>query len=247
MVQITITPHTLSLLGHTNGFAFTAADVVPLRDKHRFKRAFARSKHNIHFVLDSRRVLRKGDEPFQPVPSPRKVTIVLSQNASQDQLPLTPWILAHRIGHCFQAGTGLSHVERQVFDVLDEVIRVSAPTFVEATHFSFSGQSGMSLSDHHWDVIASYLDTRCARQHRIINPLDIFAECIASYLIRGTVKLRQPEVVTVFRDSAFDFRHDQPALCEYEAKPYDVCAMEQKLNAILDSAFTALRGKILSF
>jgi hypothetical protein len=248
LVKITVTPLTHERCKSPSSYAFTPADLAPLRDKKRFSRAFSRSRHNFHFVLDSRRLLQKGEEPFAPKLMPRTITIVLTQNVSQDQIPLTPWILAHRIGHAFQAGTGASQrVEQQVFDVLGEIIQTSVPAFLADTCFNFTGSTGICLNDKNWDVIANFLDTRCARQHRIINPLDIFAECVASYIIRGSVKLRQPEVVKVFRDNAYDFRHEDAPMRVFEAQPYDVFAMEQKINAILDSAFAGLCGKSLAF
>lgn len=248
MVQITITQQTRERLkkGETWNI-LSHSDLGPLRDKKRFTRAFSRTPHNFHFVLDSRGPIHKRAVAPEVKLSPRKVTVVLTQNVSRNQIPLTPWILAHRLGHCFQATASQSAYERRVFSVLDDILKVSSPAFVEHTHYSVADASGMDLGSRYWDVLANYLDTRCARQHRIINSLDVFAECVASYLIRGTVKLRQPETVTVFRDSAYDFKYDDAATLEFDAQPFDIETMQQRLNAILDEAFTTLRGQSMTF
>lgn len=118
-------------------------------------------------------------------------------------IPFTPWILAHRMGHCIQANDSKQNkfsCETAVLAPYADLVRETLD--LEVDHVDTLGgdryrhrtATSRDNTIQAVEVAPSFLTTRAARNGDITNPLDIFAELLAQYIICGSAKLRAPLV-----------------------------------------------------
>ena len=93
-----------------------------------------------------------------------------------DRIPMTPWILAHKIGH----GIGDTKMyERRFNSIYKYLESLTPPVSKSNTRGSFT----KLLS------VVKLLTMKSARNNLLNNSDDIVSELFAQYLIQGTVKL----------------------------------------------------------
>lgn len=107
--------------------------------------------------------------------------IMLGNISPVNKMPMTPWTLAHKIGHSFQDDTeGLS---RDILDQIDVVDGLTGST----------PKYGKFQPDITHDNIMKGLTMRSARSDMDLSPFEVFPELIAQYLITGQVTIRDDE------------------------------------------------------
>jgi hypothetical protein len=97
-------------------------------------------------------------------------------------IPMTGWILAHRIGHLVQASK-FNHLQSLVMDPVDQLmadITVLPKGKVDAI---------ASCSDMGMAVLSTAMTMRSARDVQISNSLDFFGELMAQYIVTGKITL----------------------------------------------------------
>ena len=121
------------------------------------------------------------------------ITIVFVGNAGADKVMLTPWVMAHRIGHAIQAGqrTGRSkgpwqEAERHFFRGINQILT------------DFYGKSSNARGDTqvNWDMSKEYAalfnaigTQRSSRTGQISRPYEFLYELFAQYLGTGKITL----------------------------------------------------------
>lgn len=114
-------------------------------------------------------------------PRPDALNLVLVENEGADRLPLTPWIIAHRLSHAFQYAEPLLHTKiyNLFLSALDKVISAYLP-----------------LIDRLWgsvnyDVLAPIFGTTRATREGLIKAGRVgewFHDCFAQMCITGDIR-----------------------------------------------------------
>lgn len=182
----------------------------------RFVRAFQKTPHNFEVIFanisdvdgddpgDNRDVdeharnLRAGiySSAYGSIePRPGVIRVVLLANLSPDtsaidgertftKMPMTPWTLAHKIGHSLQDhmyNTGwrdewASYVKR----ILAWICQIADLQYEHEGSHSIA----FSIPGHAYRMMTM----KSARDGKLVNDFEVFAEVIAQYLIAGEVK-----------------------------------------------------------
>ena len=156
-----------------------------------------------------------------------KVVMLTNLSSPENRMPMTPWILAHKIGHSFQDQfRNIHHQNKEVNDfitTLDTLLH-DLGTSVEKHHGVIS--RARDESDKWSKFMYPYFMTKIltmkiARVDAVrINPFEIFPEIIAQYLITGKVTLSDnyPKIKQI---------------------------MEPKINKAVESLLNSIVGKVL--
>ncbi len=115
------------------------------------------------------------------------ITVVMMANLSEisNKIPMTGWILAHKIGHSFQdhmhnTGWETGPILNTIHKANEVIARISGST--KSTR-NFDPARGTE----------KHLTMRSAREGNLDNPFEIFPELMAQYLVNGEITLR-PDV-----------------------------------------------------
>lgn len=108
--------------------------------------------------------------------------IMLGNISPVNKMPMTPWTLAHKIGHSFQDDT--SGVSKEILDQIDVVDQLTGS----------NPKYGMFQPNRTRKNIMKGLTMRSARYDKDkLSPFEVFPEIIAQYLITGKVTIRDDE------------------------------------------------------
>ena len=114
---------------------------------------------------------------------PDNITVVFTNNTGAERMPLTPWMMAHRMGHAIRRGgaavaweTASRHFWRGLDQILRDFYRISNDRSIEGTN----PQTYRAMID----AIGTM---RSARQRTITRPAEFIYEMFAQYLNTGEV------------------------------------------------------------
>jgi hypothetical protein len=111
------------------------------------------------------------------------ITVVYTNNTGVDRVPLTPWILAHRIGHAIRIRNSVwdwvsAQVIRSFNEILQDYYGVNIPNI-----------RLMSAAPEVYQAFFNAIGTmRSARQNAITRPYEFMYELLAQYINSGSVK-----------------------------------------------------------
>lgn len=182
-------------------------------------RAFAKSpfRFDFHIVPLSHPV----NHP-QIQETPNTITVVFTNNITFDNMPLTAWMLAHRIGHTVQL-SGL--FDKCEFDILRPILHLYDTTVIITKPYRL----GIKLqSDRVLErFVDSLLTMKSARDGIIGNRFGTegLGELLAQYIITGRVRFNQVE--------GFDFDK--------------IKTVENRVNELIHILLTSMMGKVFSF
>lgn len=113
--------------------------------------------------------------------NPEAITVIYTNNAADDKVPMTPWIIAHRLGHAFRSGQ-----------------REKNPAFIAATasfeaYITRIGICAYDIQRYDEEDITmlcmSLLTFRSARQGMLRNYREAIYEVLAQYMTTGKIEL----------------------------------------------------------
>lgn len=124
----------------------------------------------------------EGGKDF-PLPEGDQITVIFTNNSAVQKVPLTPWTIAHRIGHAFQATFRLdrdrgklSYSEREVSKSLQKIL---------SCYGIDVGWSGLMYSQEYYirDLYQKIGKFRSARTGQLIRPSEFYHEAFAYWLL----------------------------------------------------------------
>ena len=124
------------------------------------------------------------------------ITVLLVENEGDARMPLTPWILAHRVAHAiFDAG-------QEDYRTIPEVAHRVSNVFRAMSDFINSDKLSLLLRDHDMatgldrvNAIARSLTTfRSGRMGKLANIGELVVESFTQYLVQGRVTYQHPEL-----------------------------------------------------
>lgn len=146
-----------------------------------------------------------------------EVNIIFTNNKGAERIPMTPWIVAHRMGHAFarfkSKGWGL---EKRQFRSYQEIVEAIGDYFkmlfyeVYSVNFK-SGKTGPENRDHQLLMkhLAHNIGTfKSARDKNLRDFFELYNELFAQYLITGEVKFKElpkgRRTITVRNEEAYE-------------------------------------------
>lgn len=115
---------------------------------------------------------------------PDNITVVFTNNTGAERMPLTPWIMAHRMGHAIRRGgaakaweTAYRHFWQGLDNIMSQYYRLRVNR----------GSNYMSDPDQYRAMIDAIGTMRSARQRTITRPSEFIYEMFAQYLNTGEV------------------------------------------------------------
>lgn len=150
----------------------------------------------------------------KPVPEAQhSITVALLQNEGTDRIPLTPWMLAHRVVHAlFYAGsdethqhgrdTGIAHATSRLFatftTLFSQVERLldRSPVYHALTKQVWDEPGTAKLNDTaRINLIGRLIGKpRSARSGNLSSPGEFIIESVVQYLLTGRVSFNRPVV-----------------------------------------------------
>jgi hypothetical protein len=149
---------------------------------------------NIDEPFTQARASRVSDADFQHLtgvahPADDAITMLYtwSQDRSAGGLPITPWILAHKIGECFHDTT--RHEDAFVATTWDDFLRHARKLLRDRYGTSPSGKhAGSYISAQRFYQMVFTM--KSARDGKLFNATEALAECVAQFLVTGSVTFR---------------------------------------------------------
>lgn len=108
------------------------------------------------------------------------VTIVFTNNIGTERVPLTSWMMAHRIGHAIRGVSSWNNAAKHFFGTINEILRDYYKLPVQGNVLNRDNAPYKALFDQIGKM-------RSARQKAISRPFEFFYELLAQYLNSGSV------------------------------------------------------------
>lgn len=198
-------------------------------------------RHNIHY--DPNDVVNYLDfhggvyeiEQLKPIKglditlsAPDAIAVVITNNDGRNRVPLTPWIIAHRIGH------GLAADESSPYATTIQNI------WIDIKEPMTSLRDGWEI----WGLGALYVlgTMRSARMRNLNAAVEMPFECLAQFLVQGRVRFNRLENVSTFPthtggEQTVEFGRHLDDINDL------IASAEYQVNAKLKRLFDDLRGK----
>jgi hypothetical protein len=127
-----------------------------------------------------------------PQPENDQITIFFTNNAAAEKVPLTPWTIAHRIGHSFAAtfrrNNDLNYINRNISNILKNL-------FEQAYNINTSNSRDLRYSSDYYvrDFFQKIGKFRSARKGKLIRPAEFYHEAFAYWLLHdGELDFNDP-------------------------------------------------------
>jgi hypothetical protein len=131
---------------------------------------------------------------------PDAITIVFTNNTGAERIPLTAWMMAHRIGHAIRKGgaeRAWAEADKHFWNGINEIMRDVYRLSVQRGSFS-------SMSNSDYKALIDAIGTmRSARQKTIARPYEFVYEMFAQYLNTGEVKFNPAPKTLMSRQQAW--------------------------------------------
>lgn len=148
-------------------------------------------------VSDQQLISMFGDDQASQILEGSKdenaITVVFVGNSGDRAVMMTPWIMAHRLGHAIQVGSRVSsgrsnnawaYAEQHFFRAINEIL---------AQYYGIRSASGsdkfqMNLSSEYTALFNAIGTQRSSRENQVRRPYEFMYEMFAQYLGSGTIK-----------------------------------------------------------
>lgn len=198
-------------------------------------------------------ILRKwfGDAAEQFIKgSDDAITVIFVGNFGAEKVPMTPWIMAHRIGHAIQASqfktrtTGAwKRAENHFFKTINEILGDYYAKPVDYTYNMRSNKTDFAyLSRAEYNALFNKIGTqRSSRSGQINRPYEFLYEIFTQYIATGHVRLNPlPNLVgygkKVFGRPTQYLRSDMDAVEASQITETLARDMEHHFNEVLSEA-----------
>jgi len=167
-----------------------------------------------------------------PLPDDNEVTVIFTNNAAAEKVPLTPWTITHRIGHAFAAtfrgrqnDNSIKYYDREISRILKEILECYGMNTSAYTNLRYSNMYSIR------DLFQKIGKFRSARRELLPRPAEFYHECFAYWLLHdGELNLNPaPEILMSDNKKAwgrdtgrmYKLQDEDTAnnLIEYEFKP----------------------------
>ncbi len=121
------------------------------------------------------------------------ITVVFVGNKGDSKVMLTPWMMAHRIGHAVQAGTRLAggqgawrEAENHFFRGINQLLK---DFYGQSSHNRYDSEANWTLNKEYAALFNAIGTQRSSRTGQIKRPYEFLYELFAQYLGTGKIEL----------------------------------------------------------
>lgn len=139
-----------------------------------------------------------------PQDTSTSISVVFLQNEGDGRMPMTPWVLAHRLGHAIAYAGDMNNMRNTDLEISRARFRLLS-SFNNLTYKLFHSLGGDK--DDQRSNLALVGTTRAIRTGNMINEGEFLIDCVAQYLILGKVVFSRP-IVEPLRDTIEKFHND---------------------------------------
>ncbi len=183
---------------------------------------------------------------------PNAISIILSNNEGADRLPLTGWIIAHRLYHCFQSDrVSKFHTANTIKGgpnlvmMLSKISEQYKGVMFDLENYCIEGEGRPYLNM--WARGCLIGSSKACRDFKLNSGPELLPECFAQYMLRGRVTLRtlpaETFVVDVPGAGPLSFT---PSRAQYKYCLSVVDHFERFLNEKFAELIAAARGRVVS-
>lgn len=131
---------------------------------------------------------------------PEAISVILTNNAGGGRLPLTGWIIAHRLFHCFQQyrssevhQANMDIGGKNLFELINVLYEQQKGVLFDLENYGVTSIAGGRHPDYLRRVFCASLigSTKACRDFRLNDAGELLPECFAQYMLRGRVALRK--------------------------------------------------------
>ena len=182
------------------------------------------------------------------------ITVILTHNVTslRRYVPLTPWILVHRIGHAAGKMLGCGNNK---FDSYEYAVRASIAKIQLLANKRIYKKSWKDIKDVNWefptdnrmseyhahDIATNLLTMHSARSNRLGSHFEWGPECLAQYVISGKVTFNR------FEDWKIPPKGQELSTKEIKHLNRKIDIYEQVVNRACKSSLDFMVGKVLRF
>lgn len=177
-------------------------------------------------------------------PNPDNITVIFTNNKGGEKMPMTAWLIAHRMGH---AMSNTSYWENFTNELQRDFIRILR----EAYHYEYGANYGENRAMDQNALLALAYEVctmRSARQRNLLRFYELNYEMLAQRLLSGKVKFNKlPRCITPDPKKAWG-RSTGRAYC---GNPEELAEWDEVLgnyadqyNYLLDAVVQSNVGKI---
>jgi hypothetical protein len=200
-------------------------------------------------------------------PNPDAITVIYINNAGDEKIPLTSWILAHRVGHAMARDSTKSipyngadpstnrylygELRREVYKAIDEVAKDIYGTDIRENRSYYSDNNSQRQNARKASIkmkVSEALGTfKSARENNLRQDFEMINELIAQYIIKGKITLNKtlPNVIPLkkFYKNTIDSVHKQQDITPEDEKDI-VESKEDIINYAISSLFSGCMNSI---
>lgn len=186
-------------------------------------------------------------ETIEPLLKMNELNIIYTNNKGDERVPMTGWIMAHRLGHAFWASTRGQRQPGGVYYFKESVDEFEKLMFEVMKHYHIHDPDQNRFYRTRQlprnGALRGFLHTVCkfksARDKNIRNPFEVIFELFAQYMVTGAVTFNDPP--ESFRYGREFYRADQQ---EVEDLKWKLENLGDLLTEYFECALNYSDGKI---
>ena len=191
----------------------------------------------------------KEELDFDVQPQPDTITVIFTQNESDEKVPMTAWTLAHRVGHAIFINKEFlkefaEKIEKDFLTLLDKVYNISSMIGRGSGNKSEYAPQNMILLGKFVQEIGTMSS---ARNKRVGNFVEFLFELVAQYIITGKIRFKSlPRTFTMPEHESFGEKDEKVKIKNEKFEKYNARLgnYAKILEKRLDKIFNSLRNKI---
>lgn len=181
---------------------------------------------------------------------PNVINAILTTNQGAERYPITGWMLAHRLFHCFQSDHYSEfHQSAISVDGADSPNRIVDQIFEQLGGVQFDLENYRITNGHYEDhLMKRYLSclmgtTKACREFKLANASELLPECFAQYMLKGKVTLRPlpSEKFVIDGRSYYPLPETDIAECNHVVKSF-----ENFLNRYFPVLIERAKGRVVA-
>lgn len=161
---------------------------------------------------------------------PKAISVILTNNAGAARLPLTSWIIAHRLYHTFQSDSR-SQYHNNDAKTAASIMAITMQFRAVISDLVTMYSNGSIVRKEMAEMIGA---SRACREGNLSAPNELIPECFAQFILTGRVKLR-PLGEDKFRHTGFSLED-----CNHQ-----VMVFERFLNREFEALLSMAQGRVV--
>lgn len=190
-----------------------------------------------------------GDDVYQAVEKSRTsdedaINIIFTNNKGAQRVSMTPWIIAHRLGHALarERGSRDAYVYKQASDFLiqamGEILEYyGKQDFPDNERRIFTDRKSQLAMKAFFTKICTF---KSARENKIRDWFEVLNELIAQYITTGKIKFNEPPRAFGSRYSGYYYARKE----ELEDLDQRVDMLSRDMEMMIDDILSSSAGKI---